>query len=508
MQRRYASLAVIQTVGVFFFAMAQLAPAATFTVQMERTDGSGAVTPATPMTYAIKGYLTDTDNEGLAFFLYDLEVVNSPQPVNLATAVSHAPGPDVGTFVPNLGYAHDYNGTPAGDDLLQAGGAQNTIQNDPGVPGLPPFPSGAVALNIGHDVAGVVLHEGTLTLPGDALPGDYTFQIAPASLLANVVASYDGFTYTVVAANTVIGSAITFTYEDSSCVTAADCADLNGDSVTDDVCTRWACVAGSCSGTAKVHPADLGSALGECPLDGFCNLADALHALTCFSGNNTCEILDSDAGGALGECAPDGFCNLADALHALTCFAGTNTCACGPAPESASARTVVGTASLAVIAETRVATPGSEVQVRVFLTQDRLERGRGKANLGAYQLHTAVSGGRQGSLKLAAITIEPRADFVFAGSADVFDAVNVDKSQMLAGLYGGSVETSEQGYLATFTYRVSEDAIGTFVVDVLHDEAAADQTFLVGDAHTDQIAIGRTNPAVVTVGIRRRGDAR
>ncbi len=302
------------------------------------------------------------------------------------------------------------------------------------------------------------------------------------------------------------------------CTTAADCADPLGDGTTDDVCTWWECDAGTCVATSLVHPSDTGRALGECPPDDFCNLADALHALTCFAGNNTCDTINIDAGGPLGDCAPDGFCNLADALHALTCFAGNNSCTCGPSPEAPVEPNVVGAVSLTAVSGRDNVEPGEEFTVRVMMnTADvrrvpsadslsgtrravRASRGEPALQLWAYQLHAGVSGGRTGSIELVDITIEQREDFVFAGATDnAFDAFNVENGQMLAGLFNGSVAKAGIDYLATFTYRASPDAAGTFVVDILHDDADQDQTFLVGSELIDKIEVVRTDPAVVTI---------
>ncbi len=277
------------------------------------------------------------------------------------------------------------------------------------------------------------------------------------------------------------------------CVTADDCGDVAPfDGATDDVCVWWECVAGSCVGTPKAIPSNMGGLFGECGLDDFCNLADALHALTCFANTNPCAAINIDAGGNFGDCAPDGFCNLADALHALTCSAGSNTCSCGPAPSQAHQPNVVGSASLRAVAGSRSVNAGDEVQIRVFVEG-------ALPNLSAYQLDTAVSGGRQGSLDLVDITVETRTDFVFADADNGFDAFNVEKGQMLSGLMGGDVATGRRGYLATFTYRASTDAVGTFVFDVLHDEVNRDQTFIVGAEQKDKIEVERTVPTAIAV---------
>ncbi len=277
-----------------------------------------------------------------------------------------------------------------------------------------------------------------------------------------------------------------------TCTTAAECADLDGGGVTDDVCTWWECNAGMCSGVAKLKPSDMGGPLGDCGLDNFCSLADALHALTCFADNNGCDTINIDAGGPLGDCAPDGFCNLADALHALTCFAGNNTCSCGPSPQFPSEPYVVGRVTLVATPEAAETKAGSEIRVHVFMDA-------ALPNFRAYQLHAAVSGGRAGALDLVDITIEDRKDSVFTDADNAFDAFNADNAQMLSGLFAGKVTTKRMAYLATFIYRASPDAAGTFVVDVLHGDDNQDQTFLVGAYQTDKIEVAGTQAAVITV---------
>ncbi len=275
------------------------------------------------------------------------------------------------------------------------------------------------------------------------------------------------------------------------CLDVTDCADLDANGITDDVCTWWECAAGACNGIPKVYPSDMGSALGACPLDTFCGLPDSLHALTCFQATNPCDKINIDAGGALGACAPDGFCNLADALHALTCFQGTNTCTCarplmGGPPEPS----VVGVTEL--VAVPAPFSVSADINgVRIF-AKDPLVHFR------AYQLHVEVSGGLVGQFELVDITIEDRADYVFAGAGETLDAFNVTKGQMINMMIDGDAATGQMAYLATFTYRVSSDAVGTFVVDILHDEANQDQTFLVGAEQTDKIEVVATTPGVMS----------
>jgi hypothetical protein len=55
-------------------------------------------------------------------------------------------------------------------------------------------------------------------------------------------------------------------------------------------------------------------------------------------------------------------------------------------------------------------------------------------------------------------------------------------------------------YLATFVFRASADAGGTFIVDLLHDDTdPAQRTFLFPTPASGKIAIDSVTPAVVTV---------
>ncbi len=270
-----------------------------------------------------------------------------------------------------------------------------------------------------------------------------------------------------------------------SCDAVEDCGDridnatgnLPSDGIRDDSCVWVGCDSppnGACN-LIDIGYADGGGPLGACEPDGFCNLADALLALDCFAGTTTCNHINLDYGAALGVCEPDGFCGLPDAMHALTCFAGTNTCSCSGGSMGAmqGPQTVGATELVAVPAP--FAASANVRRVRIF-AKDALD------HLRAFQLHTAVSGGQAGQVELVDITIEDRADYVFAGAGETLDAFNVEKGQMLSLLVDGNVPTDRMGYLATLTYRVSADAVGTFVVDILHEEGNLDRTWLVGAA--------------------------
>jgi hypothetical protein len=273
----------------------------------------------------------------------------------------------------------------------------------------------------------------------------------------------------------------------SVCAETADCADTNGDNIRDDNCIWWECSAPACNGVA-IPFADMGGPFGTCPPDGFANIHDRNHALSCFAGTNVCDPMNIDAGGAFGACPPDGFCNIHDANHALSAFAGTNVCTCGPAPEMPPI--VVGQARLRVEASQREAGPGTVVPFRIY-SDDAIDDLRG------YQLDVIVTGGASGSLQLVAIEIESRKDFVFANRPDGFSAVNETTGQMLAGLEGAGHPARRRGYMATYFYRVSRDAAGSFVVDVRSDDDS--QTYLIA-SENGKIDVDAVTPGLLHIG--------
>ncbi len=285
--------------------------------------------------------------------------------------------------------------------------------------------------------------------------------------------------------------------------TVAECCDVDGDSVRDNSCEWCACDPIPMCDRMPITFGDMGGGFGDCIPDGFCNVHDRNQALACFEGTTNCDAINIDTGGSFSNCQSDGFCNIHDANHALRCFAGTNPCVCGPAPEFAAEPTIVGAIELSAVADARSLRAGDMVDVRVLMDADAGSHARRpKPTLQSFQLHLEVSGGHRGHLELIDIAIDDRTDFVFDGFAGLFDAYNVEKGQMLAGLDGGSVTTKTNAYLATFTYRASSDAAGTFVVDILRDEAAGDQTFLIS-SFADKVEVLSTQPAVIVVGAER-----
>jgi cysteine-rich repeat protein len=274
-----------------------------------------------------------------------------------------------------------------------------------------------------------------------------------------------------------------------SCSVADECCDLDDDGTIDDVCSWCSCdgaPAGTCSLVQTTLPSDIGGQFGVCPPDSFCNIHDRSHALSCFAGTATCDDINLDAGGAFGACVADGECNIHDANAALVCFNGESTCLCGPAPQAPVS--VVGSAALQLQGANR-ARPGQFVEVRVFVESEA-------AGLQAFQLELEVSGGRRGRLTLVDVGIESRRDFIFAGRVDRFVATNISGAKMLCGLESGdSVRTS--GYMATFTYEVSTDAAGQFMIQPLLDPTGS-RTCVISQ-FTDEIEVQHTQPLIIDI---------
>jgi cysteine-rich repeat protein len=290
------------------------------------------------------------------------------------------------------------------------------------------------------------------------------------------------------------------------CSDFGDCADLDNNGVRDDNCVWWACAAGECNGTA-VGFADMGGAFGTCIPDFATDANDHFHALHCFANSNTlgnsgypCEgdppnALNVDAGGPFGDCAPDGVCDGNDAFHAINAFSGATACSCssgGPAPALGEARQpeVVGRATIELRQSLQQVGPGALVEVDVLLATPLTD-------LRGYQLHVGTSGGKSGGLELVDISIGKSE---FNEKAGRWSAFNTRTHQMLAGLDGPGVSTPAGSHLATFMYRASADAAGTFAVELLHDDTdTTHRTFLFPTPANGKIEIAEAVPVTLEV---------
>ena len=135
---------------------------------------AGAVVP-----YQVYGSLSVGSDEGLAGFAFDLEYDGG----NLSQAT---PDTLMGSFISPHGFTNSegFGGktdVPGREgDLVQVGGAQNTINNDSG---YAPYPTGVVTTGIAW--LATELARGSVTAPES--PGEYTLSIPAGSFHANVI---------------------------------------------------------------------------------------------------------------------------------------------------------------------------------------------------------------------------------------------------------------------------------------------------------------------------------
>jgi hypothetical protein len=198
-------------------------------------------------------------------------------------------------------------------------------------------------------------------------------------------------------------------------------------------------------------------------------------------------------------------CDGNDAFHALRSFENMNfdgtvgyPCSYPFSPGPTAAIPSQESASLTLRAPRRVR-PGALIDVEVYLDSS-------VKSLTGYQLHLGVSGGAKGSLDLVDMSFnEKREDYAYAEQATDWSAFNPAIAQMIVGMDAlEGVGTRAGAYLATFTYRVSRDASGTFEVNVLHQGNGSlekHRTFLFGYA-SGAIGVTSVTPAQITVADR------
>jgi len=162
----------------FLFAIALCAPALASDLNLSITSGAATsvmVGPGGSVSYDVTGELSDAINEGLALFLCDLSFDGGP------LTQASAPGADpMARFASPLGLNNPagYGGTVVGGDLIQVGGAQNTILST-----FAPQPTGMVVTSVAQPGAAQVLVSGLLTAP--MTPGTYTLSLS--NVVANVI---------------------------------------------------------------------------------------------------------------------------------------------------------------------------------------------------------------------------------------------------------------------------------------------------------------------------------
>ena len=160
-------------------AVALVAPAA-FASDLDLSVRSGSldtiiVGPGETIAYQVIGELDDAQNEGLALFCFDLSYTGG----DLAQATAPASGPILEFVYPRgVNNPAGFGGTPVAGDLLQVGGAMNTILNF-----FAPSPSGTVVTDVAAPGSPAVLASGSLDAP--LTPGVYVLSVS--NVVANVI---------------------------------------------------------------------------------------------------------------------------------------------------------------------------------------------------------------------------------------------------------------------------------------------------------------------------------
>ena len=146
---------------------------------------------------------------------------------------------------------------------------------------------------------------------------------------------------------------------------------------------------------------------------------------------------------------------------------------------------VVGSALTLTSVRATVA-PGDSVDVEVLVSD--------VDDLRVYQLQLQALEGERGGLVLEGMTVDKaRADFVF-GRDFVIDAVDMIGLRVGALRFDGGVKVEQAQYLATFHFRATADAKGTFRINVLEGE----ESFLA-DSSSQKIDYGAPLDLEVTV---------
>jgi len=139
--------------------------------------GSNTITvgPGDAVSWSVVGELSDASNEGLATIVFDLAFDGGD-----LTQGDTPAAPPMDNFATPLGLNNPagYGGTVVSGDLIQVGGAQNTINN-----AFATEPIGNVIPGLAQPGLPETLATGTLTAPLD--PGTYTLKLDNA--LANVI---------------------------------------------------------------------------------------------------------------------------------------------------------------------------------------------------------------------------------------------------------------------------------------------------------------------------------
>jgi hypothetical protein len=160
------------------FVLAAAGPALATGLNLSlQSGGSNTVTvlPGTLVTYNVVGVLSDSASDGLAAFSLDLSFTGGALPK--ADEPVAAP---MTSFDRPAGLTNPagFGGTVAGSNVVQVGGAQNTIANV-----FAPYPNGNVVVDVAQQGQALPLVIGQLTAP--IIPGTYI--LTASNVAANVI---------------------------------------------------------------------------------------------------------------------------------------------------------------------------------------------------------------------------------------------------------------------------------------------------------------------------------
>ena len=181
MTRKLQTLRSLATLTFVAAASAPVLGQTTLQLSVEDAAGQSVVfaLPGQAIDFGVAAELGGDPSEGLAMFAFDLAFSGGA----LTPLVPPSQGP-LQEFVSPRGFNNPegFGGTVRGGDLLQVGGAMNTIANT-----FAPVPSGTVVTGVGNGGGPLVLATGTLTAP-QAL-GSYSVDVS--GVFANALEAQD-----------------------------------------------------------------------------------------------------------------------------------------------------------------------------------------------------------------------------------------------------------------------------------------------------------------------------
>ncbi len=174
---RAKRLGVIVAAGLF----CATAMATNINISVQQPNGTNAITvhPGDTVNYKIVGELSNDPNEGLALIGLSLDF----DLADLTPADAPSTNPMLNFVIPaGITNPAGFGGTVIGGNLIQIGGAQNTIKN---TIGNAPFPIGTVIMGVAKFGTPVTIATGSLTIPLGTADGPH--HLNASDVFANVI---------------------------------------------------------------------------------------------------------------------------------------------------------------------------------------------------------------------------------------------------------------------------------------------------------------------------------